>query len=416
MSHTDRRQFLQLLGMTAITNTVNANIAKALNIPANHRTGTIQDVEHIVILMQENRPFDHHFGTLRGVRGFSDPRTVRINLPLKDGSGTAPVPVFLQPAGADDVAAGYGVASNSGNLGGPSNGAEVIPPSRVDPKKINATLKSLGFADLPGTDHSWWEGTHAAWNEGQYDQWAVAHGPMAMSYMRREDIPYYFALADAFTVADSYFCSIMGPSNPNRCYMWTGCIGNVDYLGSAGTDGQGAGPITYNGLSVNRQYLAWETLPEVLTVAGVNWKIYQDIAGSPFAPDFGDGTGNPFAGNYGDNSMLYFKQYATASQGTALFDNAATGTEIIKSIPESSAPEQNWHAWAQHLFDQFRSDVENGKLPQVSWVLAPAGYTERSDLPINYGMVHLAGVRHPGVAARGIQQDGFPGHLRRSRR
>ena len=98
MSHTDRRQFLQLMGMTAITSTLKTNIARALEIPANNRTGTIRDVEHIVILMQENRPFDHHFGTLRGVRGFSDPRAVTINLPLKTGAGTTPVPVFLQPA------------------------------------------------------------------------------------------------------------------------------------------------------------------------------------------------------------------------------------------------------------------------------------------------------------------------------
>jgi phospholipase C len=82
MSHTDRRTFLQLMGMTAMASTLRTNIARALEIPANTRTGTIRDVEHIIILMQENRPFDHHFGTLRGVRGFSDPRAVKINLPL----------------------------------------------------------------------------------------------------------------------------------------------------------------------------------------------------------------------------------------------------------------------------------------------------------------------------------------------
>src|SRR5499427_4331141 len=99
MSKTDRRDFLKLMGMTAITSTLASNISKALAIPANNRTGTIQDVEHIVVLMQENRPFDHHFGTLRGVRGFSDPRAVNINLPLH-GGGTTPSSVFLQPAGA----------------------------------------------------------------------------------------------------------------------------------------------------------------------------------------------------------------------------------------------------------------------------------------------------------------------------
>ena len=97
MSHTDRRTFLQLMGVTALT-TLKANIVKAMAIPANNRTGTIEDVEHVVILMQENRPFDHHFGTLRGVRGYNDPRAVNINLPLQ-GGGTSPASVFLQPAG-----------------------------------------------------------------------------------------------------------------------------------------------------------------------------------------------------------------------------------------------------------------------------------------------------------------------------
>jgi phospholipase C len=94
MKNTDRRQFLQLLGMGSLASTLNANIAKALSIPANYRTGTIRDVEHVVILMQENNSFDKYFGTLRGVRGFSDPRAVNINLPLASGTGTTPVPVF----------------------------------------------------------------------------------------------------------------------------------------------------------------------------------------------------------------------------------------------------------------------------------------------------------------------------------
>src|SRR5664279_3233427 len=124
MNHTNRRKFLQLMGMTAATTALKTNIAKALDIPANNRTGTIRDVEHIVILMQENRPFDHHFGTLRGVRGFNDPRAVNINLPLQSGTGTNPVSVFLQPAGYANVAAGYGVPPDYGTLGGPSDGAE----------------------------------------------------------------------------------------------------------------------------------------------------------------------------------------------------------------------------------------------------------------------------------------------------
>src|SRR5215470_10776585 len=134
MSQMDRRMFLQLTGMTAMTmSSLKATIAKAAAIKAQHRTGTIRDVEHIVILMQENRPFDHHFGTLRGVRGYADPRAVEIHLPL-EGGGTAPVSVFLQPAGA--LYAIYGVPPNSHDLGGPADGVPVIPPFRVAPERV----------------------------------------------------------------------------------------------------------------------------------------------------------------------------------------------------------------------------------------------------------------------------------------
>src|SRR5580704_5580862 len=130
VKHTDRREFLKLMGMTTMAAALDANIAKAMGIPANHRTGTIRDVEHIVILMQENNSFDKYFGSLRGVRGFSDPRAVNINLPMASSTGTTPVSVFLQPAGAQNISLGYAVSPNFGNLGGPADGVEVLPPFR----------------------------------------------------------------------------------------------------------------------------------------------------------------------------------------------------------------------------------------------------------------------------------------------
>jgi len=388
MSNTDRRTFLQLIGVGGMTTlaALKSDIAKALEIPANDRTGTIKDVEHVVILMQENRPFDHHFGTLRGVRGFSDPRAVNINLPLH-GGGTAPASVFLQPAGAANEAAGFSVPPDT--VGGPSGGVGVIPPWRANPNDVNPPQANLGSVYLNGTDHGW-GATHLAWNGGKYDNWANQNGPLVMLYMTREDLPYHHALADAFTVGDAYFCSIMGPTNPNRMYLWSGCVGNLSNLGPGGTDGHGAGPVTYNGLSVNNAYFTFPTLPEVLQSAGVTWRIYQDLAGATFAPDFGDGTGNNFAGNFTDNPVLYFNQYATAPVSSPLFQNACTGTEIINIIPAATAPASDWKAWTAHLFDQFRSDVQSGKLPQVSWVVAPAGYTEHADWPLNYGAWYIS--------------------------
>ncbi len=384
LKEVDRRKFLRFAGTSAMAGALTvspfeAQIAKALAIPANHRTGTIKDVEHIVVLMQENRPFDHHFGTLRGVRGFSDPRAVNIHLPLASGTGTVPASVFLQPAGPDYTAAGYSFPPDYGTLGGPSNGAQVFPPFRVNPDAVSPGQTSLGGVAYGGTDHTW-STVHACWNLGQYDQWVVQQGPMAMTYMARPDMPLLYALADAFTVGDAYHSSIMGPTSPNRHYLMTGCVGNVDYLGSGGTDGLGAGPVTGNGLSPSNAYYVWNTFPEVLQTAGVSWKVYQDLAGATFKPDFGngsdsDGSKNIFAGTYTDNPLLYYNQYATAPTASPLYQRAATGTNIMKSIPDPSAPSDDWSAWAEGLFTQFRADVKHDTLPQVSWVVAPAAYS-----------------------------------------
>src|SRR5262249_45521375 len=157
---TDRRTFLQLLSSGAFAAAFEGTINKALAIPAHNRTGTIADVEHVVFLMQENRSFDHYFGTLRGVRGFGDPRAVKLP------SGAS---VFQQP-----------------------DGAGCVLPFR--PKAPHLGLQFL--VDLP---HGWTD-THAAWNGGKYDQWIPNKSETAMAYFPRQDIPFHFALADAFTV------------------------------------------------------------------------------------------------------------------------------------------------------------------------------------------------------------------------
>src|SRR6201995_789847 len=233
---TDRRTFLKLLSTGPASAAFPASIARALSIPAHHRTGTIEDVEHVVFMMQENRSFDHYFGTLRGVRGFGDPRTVS----LPNGK-----PVWFQPDGADFV----------------------LP---FHPGAPNLGLQFLG--DLA---HDWTT-THDAWNEGKYDQWVPNKGATSMAYLTRSDILFHYALADAFTVCDAYHCSLLGATDPNRYHMWTGWVGN---------DGQGGGPVVDNA----EAGYDWSTYPERLQSAGVAWKLYQDI-----------GTGLDAAGSWGD--------------------------------------------------------------------------------------------------------------------
>ena len=157
---------------------------------------------------------------------------------------------------------------------------------------------------LPDPPHGW-NDTHAAWNGGQYDQWVPNKGVTTMTYHTRKDLPYQFALADAFTICDNYHCSLMGPTDPNRYHMWTGWVGN---------DGAGGGPVITNA----EAGYDWSTYPERLERAGISWKVYQDIGVGLDAAGFWGWTDDPYIGNYGDNSLLYFHQYQNALPGTPL--------------------------------------------------------------------------------------------------
>jgi phospholipase C len=141
--------------------------AVAAGVP---RSGSLRDVEHVVLLMQENRSFDHYFGTLSGVRGFDDPHALRLD------TGRS---VFYQP---DSV-----------------NPDGYLLPFHLDTRTTSAQA-------IPSTSHAW-AVQHQAWNGGKMDQWLPAHraadgvnGPYVMGYYTRKDIPFQFALAESFTI------------------------------------------------------------------------------------------------------------------------------------------------------------------------------------------------------------------------
>src|SRR5262249_22108126 len=148
--------------------------------------------------------------------------------------------------------------------------------------------------------------------------WIPAKGTTAMIYYTREDIPYHFALADAFTVCDSYFCSLMGPTDPNRYHLWTGWVGN---------DGHGGGPV------VNNDELGYDmsSYPERLQASGISMNVYQDNGVGLTQNGFWGWTADPYIGNFGDNSLLYLHQYQNAAPGTPLANAAKVGTNIAVS-------------------------------------------------------------------------------------
>jgi len=328
MNPTDRRTFLKMAGVPAVAGALSLDLSKATAIAANNQHGSIRDVEHVVILMQENRSFDHYFGTLRGVRGYGDPRAVR--LPNGD-------PVWNQP-----------------------NGGATLLPFRPD-------VPDVGEMFLPDPPHGW-NDTHAAWNGGRHDQFVPNKGIQTMTYHTRHDLPYQYALADAFTICDNYYCSLLGPTDPNRYHMWTGWVGN---------DGKGGGPVLAN----DEAGYDWSTYPERLERNGVSWKIYQDQGVGLTQEGFWGWTQDPFIGNYGDNALLYFHQYQNAQPGNPLADKAKTGTLVSA---QGRSPER--------LFDQFRADVGSGALPQVSWIVAPEAYTEHPNWAPDFGAWYVSQV------------------------
>lgn len=225
-------------------------------------TGTIMDVEHIVILMQENRSFDHYFGTMRGVRGFGDPLTI----PVPGPAGT----VWMQRNELPDAA------------------LPLVAPFHLD------TAQAFGHMRVLSTPHTW-PNAQRAWDHGRLAAWPTYKQNHAMGYYTGADLPFQFALANMFTICDAYHSALQAGTNPNRVMAWTGTndphqsghgpvIGNsYDHLGH---DPQGG--------------YAWTTYPERLQAAGVSWQIYQDMAD-----------------NYTDNPLVGFRAFRAAAQATS---------------------------------------------------------------------------------------------------
>ena len=249
-----------LSGTAFVWGSVPEAIARATAIDPAKGT-TFLDAEHVVILMQENRSFDHCFGALRGVRGFRDPRA------------------HVQPNG-DPV---WFQTDAKG---------ETYAPFRLDMKGSNATW-------IGGLPHSWTDQVDAR-NGGRYDKWLVAKPkkglPFTLGHYDRRDIPFYYALADAFTVCDQAFCSSLTGTTPNRLFLWTGTI-RKDKDDPARTS---------NGDTDYDAEAAWTTFPERLEDAGVSWRIYQN----EISLDSGfEGEQDDWLGNFTDNPIEWFTQY-----------------------------------------------------------------------------------------------------------
>ncbi|MGH7683387.1 MAG: phospholipase C, partial [Vulcanimicrobiaceae bacterium] len=261
----------------------------------------LTDIDHIVLLMQENRSFDHYFGTLSGVRGFDD-----AHVPLLAGGR----PVFYQPD--------------------PASPAGYVLPFHLDTKTTSAQrLHDLSHA---------WSILHDSWDTGRLDGWVTAHrrsngksGPLTMGYYTRDDLPFYYALADAFTICDSYHCSVLGPTFPNRYYWMTASIDAAGKYGGPIVDNRGHG-------------FLWETYPQRLQRAGVSWRIYRQ----EIDPEYPVGL----------EGILHFAAFENLSKTSELYENA---------VKERGLP-------------TLLQDIRTGNLPQVTWIIPPYGACEHPDM------------------------------------
>jgi len=320
VSPASRRRFLKLTAGAALAAGVFPDsIRRVLALPASSPTGTIRDVEHIVVFMQENRSFDHYFGHLRGVRGYND------RFPVRRANG---LPVWHQPRKEDP--------------------AKIVLPFRLQTQLTSAQC----VLDL---DHSWYP-THGAIAEGRNDRWPAHKTNMTMGYYGREDIPFHYALADAFTICDNYFCSTPNQTHPNRMYLMTGMVDPT---------GAGGGPLLDNNDYVDREFaknilppFTFSTYPERLEAAGITWQIYQQ----------GLTSNDNFNGNYGTNVLGNFKNYIEAREGSALHRRALS----VRTLADLT------------------DDVRANRLPQVSWLLPPAAFSEHPKWTPGYGATYIA--------------------------
>lgn len=408
-----RRDFLKnaaiLSGAAGLNNVLPSSIKKALAINAPEGT-TFYDAEHIVFLMQENRSFDHIFGCMKGVRGFNDPRIK--TLPDQNKA-------WIQKSKNGDAHA----------------------PFHIDINKTKVTWQG-------GLPHDWPDQSRAR-NNGKYDQWIPQKTEMCMGYFNRADVPFYYALADAFTLCDHYFCSSLTGTTPNRLFFWTGTIREKLNGNSK--------PAVRNSQAESRHnaFVDWSTFPELLEDNGISWKIYQNEIWTAKLEDRTD----YWLGNYGDNAIeyvkrhqvklaAYFRKHGDATAQPALtaeqvlarynqlgqkeknlidkaFSNNMEVAEYLQLKPyrftDDAGKQQTVQIPAGDIFHQFRKDVDSGNLPTVSWLAAPQAFSDHTSSPL-YGTWYVSEAlniltKNPEVWKKTIfilnydENDGYYDHL-----
>ncbi|GAA3417856.1 hypothetical protein GCM10018952_51290 [Streptosporangium vulgare] len=295
--------------------------------------GTLSDLKHVVFVMQENRSFDHYFGRMRGVRGYEDRNAV---------STRALRPVFEQ----------------DGIL--PFSLREAAERAGADPMLLDTH------------DHSWL-GTQNAWATGWNDAWVPNKGPSTMAYYDRDDIPFHYELADAFTICDAYHCSALSSTTPNRNYHVSGHTGHEPGTEQRAVDNGACEEDGHPGYS-------WTTVPELLTRAGHSWQVYQEWDNYQCNNLEFFATFKAVMAKLGQSSMHSFYEKVRASE-----DPAPMLAELEERVARLDPADRLLHDRALRrtrtggLGDWFAADVAAGRLPAVSYVVTSLADSEHPE-------------------------------------
>ncbi|ANN77978.1 phosphocholine-specific phospholipase C [Bordetella flabilis] len=343
---TSRRKFLQNVATSGLSAAALAtfppSIRRALAIPAHHDTGTIKDVQHVVLLMMENRSFDSYFGTFKGVRGYGD----RFAVPASNGQN-----VFFQTYTKTEP-------------------ATICTSYHLDETQGNA----LRAGSTPHT----WSDSQAAWDHGRMSRWPDAKTPLSMGYYETAEVPFQRALADAFTLCDHYHCGMHAGTIANRLFYFSGTNGpsgvspadggktSVAVLNNQYNAGNDIGPST--------EGWTWTTYAERLQQAGVSWKVYQSLID-----------------NCGCNEMMSFRHWRAQIEQmppsrrpvyvprTDITQPATlAGPFYDPAVDDALSPlAKGFGNTMPHGFlETFRADIQAGTLPAVSWIIPPSVYSE----------------------------------------
>ena len=423
-----RREFLKKAALLAAGGSVAGafpvSISRALAIDPTPGS-TFLDAEHVVILMQENRSFDHAFGTLRGVRGFNDPRAIT----LPDGN-----PVWVQTNARGEQ-------------------LRPVPPQHQGHQRHLDRLPAARL-DRPGRRPQRRPLRPLARGQSAPDERLRAM-PLTLGYYTREDIPFYYALADAFTICDQHFCSALTGTTPNRLYLWTR------------HDPREARQRRIAGTCATRKRI-YDTCGQLDDVSRAARRPRHLVEGLPERTDPRSGLerrGDAWLANFGDNPLEYFTQFnvrfaqrhrrhleqqarnCCRARSTALkakprpwtADSAWSSTscaptrcdsrkrkrelramdagelrQALRRARRASTPRRSPRTPATRfrqlaeldlpatatrsgrcdvpkgdVFHQFRKDVRTGKLPTVSWLVAPERFSDHPGSPW-YGAWYIA--------------------------